>query len=70
MRLLDPAEALGRRIRASFGEAWFESIGESPLDPTTFALITMTITVVALLASAIPAWRAARLDPIDALRRD
>jgi ABC-type antimicrobial peptide transport system permease subunit len=44
--------------------------GVSPLDIPTFGLVAATIATIALAASAIPAWRAARLDPVDALRRD
>ena len=58
------AAALLSRLMASL------LFGVSPLDPATFALVALTIMVVALLASAIPAARAARLDPIDALRRE
>jgi putative ABC transport system permease protein len=43
--------------------------GISPLDPTTFAVVGATLTGVALIACAIPARHAARLDAIDALKR-
>jgi ABC-type antimicrobial peptide transport system permease subunit len=43
--------------------------GVPPLDAATFVLAAVTLTAVALLACAIPARRAARLDAIDALRR-
>ena len=38
-----------------------------PHDPVTFGLVTAGLTVVALLASLIPAVRAASLDPTRAL---
>jgi predicted permease len=42
--------------------------GLSPLDPLTFALVPLTLAAVALGASALPARRAARVDPSIALR--
>jgi predicted permease len=39
-----------------------------PLDPVIFAVVTVVIVAVALAAGFIPAWRASRLDPMDALR--
>jgi ABC-type antimicrobial peptide transport system permease subunit len=40
----------------------------SPNDPLVFGIITAVITSIALLASWLPAWRAARIDPMAALR--
>jgi len=44
--------------------------GISPRDPGVFAATTLTLLVVALLACWLPARRAARLSPLDALRTD
>ncbi len=41
-----------------------------PLDPVTFGLVAMILTLVALAASYIPALRATRVDPLSALRAE
>jgi len=42
--------------------------GTRPLDPSVFTSVAVTLLLVAALASAVPAWRASRLDPMQALR--
>jgi len=42
--------------------------GVTPSDPFTFLVISVLLTLIALLASYIPAHRAARIDPIASLR--
>lgn len=44
--------------------------GVGPGDPATFAAATALLAAVALVASAIPAWRASRIDPLVALREE
>jgi ABC-type antimicrobial peptide transport system permease subunit len=44
--------------------------GVGPMDPTTYAVVAGTLAAVALLATYLPARRAARVDPIVALRTD
>jgi len=41
-----------------------------PLDPTVFATVTAILLLVAFLACAAPAWRASRLEPMQALRTE
>jgi predicted permease len=42
--------------------------GVTPTDVTSFAAATLFLVGIALLASLMPAWRAARVDPVVALR--
>ena len=44
--------------------------GVGAADPLTFGLVAFVLLVVALLASFVPARRAARVDPMEALRHD
>ena len=44
--------------------------GVSPGDPLTFAAVSGLLLMVALVASALPAYWATRVDPIRALRDD
>jgi putative ABC transport system permease protein len=45
-------------------------VGVQPLDPMTFASVTIILVVTAAVSIAGPAWRAARIDPAVALRSD
>jgi predicted permease len=41
-----------------------------PLDPEVFAAVAATLMAAAVFACIVPAWRASRLDPIQALRAE
>ena len=45
-------------------------VGVSPLDPLSFAAVPLILAVAAVLASFLPASRAAAVNPIDALKAD
>ncbi len=42
--------------------------GVSPMDPLTFGSVALGLSAIALVASYLPARRAARVDPVVALR--
>ncbi|HKN66152.1 MAG TPA: ADOP family duplicated permease [Gemmatimonadaceae bacterium] len=44
--------------------------GVAPRDPWSIAIVVVILILVAAVASSIPAWRASRADPLEALRAD
>jgi putative ABC transport system permease protein len=44
--------------------------GVAPRDPSSLAVVVLILIVVAAVASSIPAWRASRADPLEALKAD
>jgi ABC-type lipoprotein release transport system permease subunit len=44
--------------------------GITPADPATYAAVATLLAATALLASALPAHRASRTDPIEVLRSE
>jgi ABC-type antimicrobial peptide transport system permease subunit len=44
--------------------------GISPLDPITYAVVPVILVIATLLASYLPARRAASVDPVEALRSE
>ena len=41
-----------------------------PLDPSVFATVAATLLAVAAIACIVPAWKASRIDPMQALRTE
>ena len=60
---LAASAAIVRLMRAMLYET-------QPLDPVVFAAVGLTLLVVPALACLAPAWRASRLDPMQALRTE
>ncbi|HET7216829.1 MAG TPA: ABC transporter permease [Vicinamibacterales bacterium] len=58
----------GAALVSRFMQALLHDV--SPLDPLTFAVVAGLLSVVALLASLVPAWRATRVDPVVALKAE
>jgi putative ABC transport system permease protein len=44
--------------------------GVEPLDPVTFASVGVVLALTAGVAAAAPAWRATRVDPVEAFRAE
>jgi putative ABC transport system permease protein len=71
LKLVLPGVALGLLLSASVSRLMGSLLyGVSPLDPTTYALVAATLTVVAMGASGVPATRAARVDPNTSMRSE
>jgi ABC-type antimicrobial peptide transport system permease subunit len=63
--------ALGLPLAASLGHALKSYLFlVKPLDPATYALAILGVTLVAFVATAGPAIRAASIDPLKALRTE
>jgi putative ABC transport system permease protein len=50
--------------------ARFEAFGGTSFDPLSVLAVIVTLSIVALIASWLPAYRAAKLDPLTALRQE
>jgi putative ABC transport system permease protein len=64
---------IGLGLVASFGVARLLQgllFGVAPSDPTTFLIVSLTMIAVGLAACAVPALRAARVDPLVAMRAE
>jgi putative ABC transport system permease protein len=70
-RVIGIGAAIGLVAAAVFSR-WIATLlfGVQPLDPLTFASAAVVLGVTAAIATAAPAWRAARVDPVVAFRSE
>jgi predicted permease len=71
MRVTAIGAAVGVALAVLAGFAMRAALyGVSPADPIILGAVVLALAVTALLASALPARRAARVDPVEALRAE
>ena len=69
VRVIAAGVIIGLALSAAVGRLLATMLfGVEPLDPTTFACLTMLLILTAGVSIAGPAWRATRIDPAAALR--
>ncbi len=62
--------AIGLLLALAAGRVMTSMLFElKPTDAVTYASVSLIVTPIILLAAAIPAWRATRVDPVTALRQ-
>ena len=70
-RLIAVGGAIGLVLAFLFGRLIAAFLfGVPPVDPVTFAGVALVVVLTAVAASAAPAWRAARVDPVVMFRAD
>lgn len=71
LRLAVIGLAIGLLLSLAAGRAMASMLFElKPTDAVTYIAVLLAVTPVILLAAAIPAWRAASIDPVTALRQE
>jgi ABC-type antimicrobial peptide transport system permease subunit len=69
LRLVASGVGIGLLLAALLGRALRTLLfGVSPTDPVTLIAVSAALTVVALMAGYLPARRASRINPVQALR--
>jgi len=71
MQLAAVGLAIGILLSLVAGRAMASMLfGLKPADALTYLAVLCAVTPIVLLAAAVPAWRAARIDPLTALREE
>ena len=71
VRVIAVGAVIGLVLAAGLGRLVSTMLfGVEPLDPATFALVTLVLAMTGAIAIAGPAWRATRIDPVAALGGD
>ncbi len=69
LRLAGIGAVLGLGLAAMLSSGLRSSLfGVTPLDPLTYVEVAVATLMLTLVACAVPAWRAARLDPLQVLK--
>jgi putative ABC transport system permease protein len=70
-RVIALGTVVGLVAAAGLGQAISTFLfGVQPLDPMTFASVALLLAATAAVAAAAPAWRAIRVDPVEAFRSE
>ena len=71
VRVVAVGVTVGLLLALSLGQIVKSMLYEiSPRDPLVLGIGTLTLLAMAVLACSIPAWRASRVDPLDAMRAE
>ena len=71
LRLVVPALIIGFALSAALASVLRSVLLDvSPLDPLVYGAVTLLLAAASLAASYVPAWRAGRINVVDALRNE
>jgi ABC-type antimicrobial peptide transport system permease subunit len=71
LRLVAIGSVVGVGVAVALGKTLETFVwGLPPTDPLTYVTVIVVLACVALAAAALPAWRAASVDPVISLREE